>query len=251
MLDLDKIKDLSLFLKLPISQIRRMDEKIQHLPGFAKWINIAVEDWNKHKINQQNKDEIVKWFKNNDKYVFELADVHSQNARKKISMTVIGIARKYKVKKILDYGCGIGEDSIEAARAGFMVTMADVPSKTLDFAKWRATHLKLPVKTLVIKNDSPIKEKYDAITCFEVLQHLCNPETIIKHLINHLNPHGLLIVTTRFNNPSYPMALKRNYKYEEGMANFITKNGLSLAQKIYQYGKGSRKKYLFVYVKQE
>jgi 2-polyprenyl-3-methyl-5-hydroxy-6-metoxy-1,4-benzoquinol methylase len=251
MLDLDKIKDLSLFLKLPISQIRRMDKEIQHLPGFAKWINIAVEDWNKHKINQQNKNEIAKWFKNNDKYVFELADVHSQNARKKISMTAIRIAGRYKVKKILDYGCGIGEDSIRAARAGFTTTMADVPSKTLDFAKWRITHLKLPIKIIVIKNNNPIKEKYDAITCFEVLQHLYNPEIILKHLINHLNPRGLLLVTTRFNNTSYSMALKRNYKYEEGMVNFITNNGLSLAQKIYQYGNDGRKKYLFVYIKKE
>lgn len=249
MLDFDKIRELSLFLKVPISQIRKMDAKIQHLPGFAKWINIAVEDWNKTNIDQKNKDAVEGWFRNNDKYIFELADVHSRDAKKKISKTAIRIAKKYKVKEILDYGCGIGEDSIKAARAGLKASMADVPSKTLDFAKGRVKRLNLPIKIIIVRNNRPLKEKYDAITCFEVLPHLWSPEVVVKHLIDHLNPNGLLIVTARFNNFSYPMALKKNYKYDEGMMEFITKNGLTLIEKIYQYGKGNRKKQLFIYKK--
>lgn len=43
---------------------------------------------------------------------------------------------------------------------------------------------------------SPIK--YDTITCFQVLEHVKNPEAAIKSMYDLLKPNGRLILTTPF-----------------------------------------------------
>src|SRR5207247_2422781 len=37
--------------------------------------------------------------------------------------------------RVLDYGCGVGDSALRFARAGYDVTIADVPGRTLDFAR--------------------------------------------------------------------------------------------------------------------
>lgn len=226
-----------------------MDKAIQDLPGFAKWINIAVNNWNNSNINQNQRRQIESWFKKNDTYLFELCDVHSQKAKKKIVRTALGICRKNGVKTLLDYGGGIGEEVILAAKSGIQATLADLPSLTFEFAKWRSKYHKQKINFIEISNNTPLKNSYDAIFCFEVLQHIYSPKKVAGHLVSHLNPNGLLIVTTRFNNLTYPIALRKNSKIEEGMVSFFQENGLELIGKIYQYGKTPSEKHLFVFQK--
>lgn len=244
-----KLKELSLFLNIDLKVLRQMDKSVQDLPGFAKWINIAVADWDLNKIDQKNREQVENWFKNNDKYIFELSDVHSRPTKQKIIRQAIYMCKKHVVKKLLDYGGGIGEDAIFAAKKGFNVSMADLPSHTLEFAKWRATHHQVRIKFIEIKDDQPLQKKYDGILCFEVLQHLFDPEIIALHFIEHLNYKGCLFITTRFHNPGYTMALKSNFKYDEGMEKFFTKKGLTLLNKIYQYGARETAKHLYIYRK--
>lgn len=244
-----KLKELSLYLNIDLKVLRYMDKAIQDLPGFAKWINIAVADWDLNKIDQKNREQVENWFKNNDKYIFELSDVHSRPTKRKIIRQVIQICRKHNIKSCLDYGCGIGEDAITVAKKGFIVTGAELQSHTFEYAKWRANQHQVNIKFIEIKDDQPLQEKYDCIWCFEVLQHLFVPEKIALHFIEHLSDKGLLFITTRFHNPGYTMALKSNFKYDEGMEKFFTKNGLTLLNKIYQYGTGNHAKHLYVYQK--
>lgn len=249
MIGKSRIKQLALFLNIDQEFFSQLDREIQDRPGFTKWANIAVEDWRLNKIDQSNKKEVEDWFNYNDKYIFELSDFHSSKTKKKIVRQIVRILKKYSVKTYLDYGGGIGEESIAAAKAKIKSSMADLPNLTFDFAKWRAYYLKVKVDFIAIVDDQPLKKKYDAISCLEVLQHLYNPEEIAKHLVNHLKKKGILIITTRFHNPGYLMALKKNYRYDEGAELVFTGLGLKLIDKIYQYGQGEKAKYLYIYQK--
>jgi len=245
----NRVKELALFLGLDEKSLRQMDKAVQDLPGYAKWINIAVADWDAKNIDQKRREQIERWFKTNDRYIFELSDVHSRRAKQKIIRQVIKICKKQRVRTFLDYGGGIGEEAILAAKAGMKAWMADLPCLTFDFARWRAKYHGVKVHFIKIEGDHPLTKKYDAIVCFEVLQHLFDVEAVVRHLVASLNPQGLLFITTRFKNPGYPIALKANLKYDEGMVKFFTKEGLRLIDKIHQYGKGERAKYLYVYQK--
>ncbi len=251
MINKKRLIELSDFLNLDQRMLLKMDKSIQDLPGFAKWINIAIEDWNFSKVNQKNKEEIERWFRNNDKYIFELSDVHSRPTKKNIIKEVIRICKKHQIKDILDYGGGIGEEAIQYAKSGMNATMADLPSLTFDFAKWRAKRYELNIKFVKLESDVKINKRFDAITCFEVLQHTFNPKQVAQNFIDMLNKNGLIFITTRFNNPDYPMALKKNFHLKEGMEDFFTEQGLELIYKIYQYGHKDRKKYLYIYQKED
>ncbi len=115
------------------------------------------------------------------------------------------------IQKVLDFGCGIGQDGIMFAEAGFDVALADLPGKTFDFAKWRVNRRKLDIK-LVSSDD--LNEIYDAILCFDVLEHLWKPKEAIEYLYAHLIDNGILLVTASFEHSEiHPMHLEQNAKY--------------------------------------
>ena len=97
-------------------------------------------------------------------------------------------------------------------------------------------------------NNSVLNNKYDAITCFEVLQHVPNPEETIKQFRDHLNGYGLLIITTRFKN-NYNLALSKNKKYHGAFSNIIEKIGFIFIDNKYLCGPKGNEKYLNVFIK--
>jgi 2-polyprenyl-3-methyl-5-hydroxy-6-metoxy-1,4-benzoquinol methylase len=98
--------------------------------------------------------------------------------------------------RILDVGCGNGVISRHLGRLGFNVTGVDVSEKTIEKARSLTTglpnvqFLKKSAEELVASG-----EKYDAVICSEVLEHLSNPGALLEVLYSTLADNGKLIVT--------------------------------------------------------
>ena len=71
---------------------------------------------------------------------------------------------------ILDYGCGAGDDGLLFAQLGFNASLADVPSRSLEFARWRAQRRGHWVNSYEIGIDT-IPEHH-LVWCCDVLEHL-------------------------------------------------------------------------------
>ncbi len=100
---------------------------------------------------------------------------------------------------ILEYGCGsavLTEWLIERfPRCRY--TVADIPSTTLEFVKWKQARYASPYRVLTIgagKAGIPLDEPYDLIICQDVLEHTPNPLEIAASFIDHLSVGGVLIV---------------------------------------------------------
>ena len=97
--------------------------------------------------------------------------------------------------RILDVGCGNGVISRHLGRLGFQVLGIDVSEKTIEKAR-SATSLpnvvfqKKSAEELVASG-----ERYDAVICSEVLEHLTDPGALLKVLYATLKEDGKLIVT--------------------------------------------------------
>lgn len=230
-IDLELLNEVSEFAEVDKKEIlQRFDEVSKEYPNskFLKWIKISEKEWKRKKINQKDELEISNFYQQTSNYIFELVEYHSSNFKKRLIQRSIDMMKQNNCHTIVDYGCGIGQDSIMQNIAGLQATAADLPGKTFDFAKFRFKERGLNIKTIdIIPGEMPLKEKYDAITCFEVLQHLINPERTIEHFHEHLNDSGLLLVTYRFKG-NYSLALKANEEYEENFAEVIIDKGFKL-----------------------
>lgn len=106
-------------------------------------------------------------------------------------------------KKVLDVGCGGGILSEAMAKQGAMVTGIDMTTEPLEIAKQHAKQsgLEIDYQQITIENflekmTACNAEKFDVITCMEMLEHVPDPLSIIQSCKALLKPDGILFFST-------------------------------------------------------
>lgn len=114
---------------------------------------------------------------------------------------------KWKGKKVLEIGCGIGTDTINFARAGAEVTAVDLSSESLKLARKRAEVFGFSDRINFYEADAEKlsefipPQKYDLIYSFGVIHHSPHPEKIIEQIRDnfiHSGSHLKLMVYYRY-----------------------------------------------------
>ncbi len=113
--------------------------------------------------------------------------------------------------RIADIGCGGGILAESLARAGAMVTGTDMAEKPLQVARLHATESGVDVdyrQTTVEALADSESASFDAVTCFEMLEHVPDPGSVIAGCAKLLKPGGDLFLSTINRNPkSYLLAI--------------------------------------------
>jgi ubiquinone biosynthesis O-methyltransferase len=106
----------------------------------------------------------------------------------------------WKAKTVLDVGCGTGLMASEIAKAGAsQVTGIDFSPDAIATANQEHSHPNLIYKVEDIKKH---KGSYDIIISLGTLEHMDRPFEILKILKKHLNPGGIVIITSpNWSNP--------------------------------------------------
>jgi len=101
---------------------------------------------------------------------------------------------KWKDKRVLELGCGIGTDSINFARAGAILTVVELSDVSLEICKKRFALYGLTATFICanIENISDIikDQKFDLIYSFGVIHHTLEPKRVINQVYNLLSPDG-------------------------------------------------------------
>ena len=115
-------------------------------------------------------------------------------------------------KKVLDVGCGGGILAEALSELGANVTGIDASENTIGVAKSHSRSVGSDV--VYIQNtieefiSSHPNEKFDVITCLEMLEHVPSPNEIIKSCSNLLKDDGNIFFSTINRNPrSYLFAV--------------------------------------------
>jgi S-adenosylmethionine-dependent methyltransferase len=91
---------------------------------------------------------------------------------------------------ILDAGGGTGMMAEVFAEQGHKVDILDVSQEALDIAKTRLE--RFTSTGFICDGISSVDKPYDLILCHAVLEWLDDPQAAILHLLEHLNPNGVL-----------------------------------------------------------
>ena len=152
-----------------------------------------------------------------------------------------------KLKKndiILDLGCGVGQDSLIAARKVKKVIGTDIDPKIINIARSFAVDRGIKnVEFLVADANKKLQFKdqtFTKIVCSDVLEHLNRRDFALKEMVRILKPKGSLFLVTDNPNTSWKKELKkygifyyadRDHKYEyplEEISSKLEKNKLSI-----------------------
>jgi len=105
---------------------------------------------------------------------------------------------RWKGKKVLEIGCGIGTDTIRFARAGARVAAVDLSAESLAMARQRAAVFGLGDRITFYRSDAerlsetvPV-ETYDLVYSFGVIHHTPRPENVVAQMRRYMGPQSVL-----------------------------------------------------------
>ncbi|HPF26906.1 MAG TPA: bifunctional 2-polyprenyl-6-hydroxyphenol methylase/3-demethylubiquinol 3-O-methyltransferase UbiG [Steroidobacteraceae bacterium] len=101
-------------------------------------------------------------------------------------------------RAVLDVGCGGGLLAESLSRAGAQVTAIDLAPGMIETARLHAMEagLEIDYRLTSIEELAAAEQRYDVVTCMEMLEHVPDPAATVRSLAAVLRPGGALFVST-------------------------------------------------------
>ncbi|MGO8949648.1 MAG: glycosyltransferase [Ktedonobacterales bacterium] len=164
--------------------------------------------------NPSSDDENERFYSDSKAYIFDLMREATSEVRHQWRSAVVAAVNQHWGRateaRVLDYGAGVGSDTLyfaEQCRAAFYY---DLPGVTSEFAVKRFARHKVPVTR--ITSTRIYGAEFDALVAFDVLEHLVDPLAHLDEMVRLTKPGGLLFLTESFDlvGENHPSHLLRN-----------------------------------------
>ena len=138
----------------------------------------------------------------------EFKPLHEMNP---LRLNFINTSSPLKGKTVCDIGCGGGILSESMAKCGATTTGLDMGKAPLSVARLHAMESELDIDYQQVTAEEFAQqnpEKYDVVTCMEMLEHVPNPSSVINACFSLVKPGGSVYFSTINRNPkSYLFAI--------------------------------------------
>ena len=164
------------------------------------------EEWKRTVTEPSNPEQLTRFYNESQAELFEQIAWHASEPIHHRSLVCADLAAARPGREFLDYGSGIGSNALVFGLAGFRVTLADIADPLRNFAKWRLERRGVTVRGLDLKREGLERNRYDVITCFDVLEHVPDPLGAVKRMRDTLRPGGTYFLYAPFGfDPERPM----------------------------------------------
>jgi 2-polyprenyl-3-methyl-5-hydroxy-6-metoxy-1,4-benzoquinol methylase len=169
---------------------------------------IAEEFWQHREHEDVNAQErvatataeavVMDYYQTTPLYLYELSYWEACHDKQRWFRVVARACRRFGLRRVLDYGGGIGGVSLFLQLRNIVVCdYLDVAGLTFEYAKWRFARRSLPVQTIDVLHGWPTGP-YDAVIAWDVLEHLFDLEGTIGNIAGILRPGGWLLDKSTF-----------------------------------------------------
>lgn len=128
----------------------------------------------------RNKKSIIEYYTSTDLYIFDLTKYQLLLESGNLIDQMITQIKDLGLKKILEFGGGIGQFSILCDRNGLDVTFYELMGKTKDYALWRFK--KHNCSRIEVAEKDLLDKKWDMVNIMDVLEHLEEPQQVLLRL---------------------------------------------------------------------
>lgn len=141
-------------------------------------------------------DRMDAFYRDGVSMAIELADtMHDRNKEYMVSFVLSALLFRDRTK-ILSVGDGLANDSIRLSRAGFEMHYLDFDEgKMTQIAKRNAQGEE---RVRFVSNEFANENPFEVVMCFEVLEHVSDPDVLIRSLAQKTCAGGLLFVSECF-----------------------------------------------------
>jgi hypothetical protein len=133
--------------------------------------------------NQCTPADVKAFFRASTSYLYNLVIWEASGHRPRYLTEALSTLKEFGVKTIVDFGCGIGNDTIPLQHEGFDVTGCDFSSPSTDFLRWRSR------KTVTIIEPAQIDAHPlpDALWLIDTIDHLDNIDATLGATLRRVN----------------------------------------------------------------
>jgi 2-polyprenyl-3-methyl-5-hydroxy-6-metoxy-1,4-benzoquinol methylase len=159
-----------------------------------------ADEWRER--SPQSVEDIDRFYTETDLYLWELLAWNGGASYGPYLRRLEELARTFPPERhprALDYGCGVGTAALKLAELGYAVTIADVPGRTLAFARERFRRRGVEADVLELARDTRLpRGEWDVLVCFDVLEHVADPAAVAKALVDGLSVGGGAAIVAAF-----------------------------------------------------
>jgi SAM-dependent methyltransferase len=119
---------------------------------------------------------------------------------------------RWRDRRVLEIGCGIGTDTMSFARAGAMVTAVDISERSLEVARQRSKvfgltdRIRFQLADAEHLKDYVQPEPYDLVYSFGVIHHTPHPERVMDQVRDSFVTSGTTLKLMVYNRRSWKVA---------------------------------------------
>lgn len=175
-------------------------------------------------------DGLARFYEQTEAFLYELVIWNMNRLKRRLRHRVSDFLMNSEDRPldVLLLGDGLGFDSVYLAQFGHNITYFELPGYSYSFARKLFAQYPQDITVLSNPDDIPL-EKFDAVICLDVLEHVPDPSQLVKAITGYLKPSGKLITHTPFYmiHPSNPTHLRKNRKFS-GSLSLFKEHGLKL-----------------------
>ena len=125
------------------------------------------------------KKSVLDFYREAELYIFDLTKYQLILESNQLVNKMINQIENLKLKKILEFGGGIGEFSVLCSEKDFDITYYDLDGEIKNYALWRFNKHQCDIK---VAEKYPLDQQWDLVNMMDVLEHLENPQEVISDL---------------------------------------------------------------------